>query len=290
MPPSEKFIANVLKRLSQRFLDAFSSRESKQMAKELIKKYTSYTDHDFIVNKGLYLSLLTIQKLESDQERIMNGEPFQYVIGSTFFYNAEFKIDKRALIPRPETEELVDFIIRLLKREGLEYAKVIDIGTGSGCIALSLKKELPESRVVGIDISAEAISLAKENAAALQLDVDFQCRDILTEELNQTFNIIVSNPPYIPIREKEQMENHVTRFEPNQALFVENDKPLQFYERITQIGTKLLKNGGYLAFEVHENLAKDVEKYVLLKGFTNTKIIQDLQGKDRMVIAQLVNS
>jgi release factor glutamine methyltransferase len=288
MLPNEKSITNVLKLLSQRFLDEFSPRESKQMAKELIKKHTSFSDHDFIVNGEQAMSLSIIQKIESDQERIMHLEPFQYVLGSTFFYDSEFKIDKRALIPRPETEELVDVVIGLINRERLEACQVLDVGTGSGCIALSIKKALPALSVVGVDNSAEAISLAEENAAALQLEVDFQCRDILTDELSGMFNLIVSNPPYIPILEKEQMENHVTHFEPNQALFVENDKPLLFYERIAHIGKDLLKNRGYLAFEVHENLAKDVEKYLLLKGYTNTKIIQDLQGKDRMVIAQIV--
>ena len=287
---NEKSIANLVKRLSQRFLDSFSRSESKQMAKELIKNYTSLTEHDFIVNSHQELSSSIIQKLGIDQERIMNGEPFQYVIGSTFFYNAEFKVDQRALIPRPETEELVDLIIGLLKRKRLDDAHVLDVGTGSGCIALSLKKEFPALNVVGIDNSTDAISLARENADKLQLKVDFQCLDVLSDELSGMFDLIVSNPPYIPIREKAQMEKHVTHFEPNQALFVENETPLLFYERITQIGKNLLKNRGYLAFEVHENLAKDVEKYVLLNGYVNTKIIKDLQGKERMVIAQLVIS
>ncbi len=288
---NNKPLFELLKSASDRLNDSFSTREKKSMIRELLMSYSSLTSQQIMLDRDLVVDNKVVEKIYKSISEINGGEPFQYALGKTFFFEHEFKVDARALIPRPETEELVHSIIELNKHDDLPEWNVLDVGTGTGCIALSLKLALPQLTVTGIDVSNDAIDLAKENAQLLNADVCFQVTDVLTlERLNDSFDLIVSNPPYIPEKEKSTMKSHVVDKEPELALFVENENPLLFYTKIADLGLSMLKNSGYLAFEVHEKLAEDVKNYLFLKGYKNISIRKDLQGKDRMVFAQYFNS
>jgi release factor glutamine methyltransferase len=200
----------------------------------------------------------------------------------------EYKVNENVLIPRPETEELVEWIV--------EYAsiinkplKIIDIGTGSGCIAISLKKSLPECSITGLDISSGALLVAKENAEKLNANIEWLQEDILmTASLPDTYDIIVSNPPYIPIRELADMQEQVKDFEPNIALFVLNEDPLQFYKAIARLAKQCLSTNGQLFFEIHYDQGKNMLALLDEMGY-HAELRQDMFGKNRMVRASLKN-
>jgi release factor glutamine methyltransferase len=200
----------------------------------------------------------------------------------------EYKVNENVLIPRPETEELVEWIV--------EYAsiinkplKIIDIGTGSGCIAISLKKSLPECSITGLDISSGALLVAKENAEKLNANIEWLQEDILmTASLPDTYDIIVSNPPYIPIRELADMQEQVKDFEPNIALFVLNEDPLQFYKAIARLAKQCLSTNGQLFFEIHYDQGKNILALLDEMGY-HAELRQDMYGKNRMVRASLKN-
>lgn len=212
--------------------------------------------------------------------RLVNLEPYQYVFGRAYFYDFELNVSGDVLIPRPETEELVNLIVTDFK--GLS-PKVIDIGTGSGCIALALAKLLPKASVTALDVSPKALKVAKKNAKELSLDIRFEELDILSESLSEKYDVIVSNPPYIPLSEKSLMEENVLAHEPHLALFVENENPLIFYKAITLQATRALKSCGSLYFECNEFTADDVKKLLIEEGYENVEIKLDMQGKKRIV-------
>lgn len=208
--------------------------------------------------------------------------PIQYIIGETGFYGLQFKVDKNVLIPRPETEELVDWIIQNHKNKN--NLKILDIGSGSGCIAVSLAKSLPHAEVSAIDISAEALNVAKNNAALNQVNVNFLKADILTiSKLPGTFDIIVSNPPYVRELEKTQMQQNVLSNEPHIALFVENGNPLLFYDKIAELAKTHLTKNGILYFEINQYLGSKTVDLLKTKGFINIELKKDIYGVDRMV-------
>ena len=286
-----KPLFELLKGATDQLDNSFSTREKKSMIRELVMSYSSLTSQQIMLDRDIVIDGDIVDKLYLSIDKINRGEPFQYVLGKTFFFEHEFNVDSRALIPRPETEELVHSIVQLNKDQGNPNWDVLDIGTGTGCIVLSLKLALPQISVTGIDVSNDAINLAKENAKLLNADARLLVKDVLTlDKFDDSYDLIVSNPPYIPEREKSLMKSHVVGKEPDLALFVEDENPLVFYTKIADLGIGMLKNRGYLAFEVHENLAEDVKNYLFLKGYKNISIRKDLQGKDRMVFAQFVNS
>ena len=208
--------------------------------------------------------------------------PIQYIIGETEFYGLLFKVDKNVLIPRPETEELVDWIIQNHKNE--QNIKILDIGSGSGCIAISLAKNLPKAQVSAIDISAEALSVAKNNAALNKVNVNFLNADILKiQKLNADFDIIVSNPPYVRELEKDQMQQNVLANEPHIALFVKNENPLLFYDKIAELAKNHLTENGVLYFEINQYLGNETVELLKTKGFKNIEVKKDIYGVDRMV-------
>jgi release factor glutamine methyltransferase len=221
-------------------------------------------------------------------KQLQNGIPFQYVLGKVFFHSLELQIAPGALIPRPETEELVEWVIQENNEPDIS---ILDIGTGSGCIALALKHVLSSAYVKGIDVSPKAIEIALKNASIHELDVDFSIIDILDERAISSahqVNIIVSNPPYICEKEKKDMAAHVIEHEPSLALFVPDHDPLLFYRKITFFAKNQLSpfptgSGGKLYFEVHENYAKEVAELLESNGFNSIEIKKDLQGKQRMV-------
>ena len=214
-------------------------------------------------------------------------EPIQYILGEADFYGLKFKVNPSVLIPRAETEELVHLILSNHKN-GTEL-KVLDIGTGSGCIPISLKKNRAKWLVSACDVSSGALAVANANAVKNGVEVDFFLRDILDERLSfeaQYFDIIVSNPPYIPFEERALMPKNVLENEPHLALFVENDTPLIFYKRIADVANASLKVGGQLYFECNEFNAQKVAQVLQDKAFTAVEIHQDMQGKDRMIVGQ----
>ena len=239
--------------------------------------------------------------LQHDLELLKIGTPLQHVVGFTEFYGHRFKCDPNALIPRPETEELVDWLIshwstvnvkwsdKSARQPELDSAShILDIGTGTGCIPISIKKELPGVDVFGYDVSKGALNLAKQNAETLKTEVIFKQHDILAEALPpDTFDIIISNPPYIPWQEKSQMHTNVVAHDPELALFVPDDDPLLFYRVIAEKAKLGLKDKGLLFFEIHEDFGSKVMHLLSELGYTDLELRQDINGKDRMLKASL---
>ncbi|HCE55183.1 MAG TPA: peptide chain release factor N(5)-glutamine methyltransferase [Lutibacter sp.] len=220
--------------------------------------------------------------LENALLKLKNQIPVQYIVGETAFCGLLFKVDKNVLIPRPETEELVEWIFQNHKKN--ESIKILDIGTGSGCIAISLAKNLPNAEVFALDVSAEALDVAKKNAAMNAVKVDFIQADILTiEKLPDTFDVIVSNPPYVRESEKDLMQQNVLSNEPHIALFVENENPLLFYDKIAELAKNHLTENGVLYFEINQYLGMKTVDLLKSKGFKNIDLKKDIYGVDRMV-------
>jgi release factor glutamine methyltransferase len=224
--------------------------------------------------------------------QLKTGKPIQYILGETEFYGLPFKVNPSVLIPRPETEELVEWIISSVGSEQLAVGSILDIGTGSGCIAISLKKNLPQFHVSAIDISEDALKTARENAILNRVDVEFINADILSIEKPFAFHlspftskqsIIVSNPPYVTLHDKTQMHANVTDFEPHTALFVPEDNPLIFYKAIADFAVENLLPGGLLFFEINESYGSAVIDLLTEKGFKNVVLRKDIWGKDRLV-------
>ena len=218
--------------------------------------------------------------------RLKKQEPIQYILGTTEFYGLTFKVNEHTLIPRPETEELVDWVLSNLHDQD-SVLDILDIGTGSGCIAISLAKNIPTARVSGLDISEKALEVAQENAVKNQVLVSFCEKDILeTTALKNKYDVMVSNPPYVRQLEKKAMNANVLDYEPGVALFVPNEDPLLFYRKIAQLAMVSLQTRGWLYFEINEYLSKEMD--VLLKdiGFANIEIKKDFREVPRMIKCQ----
>ena len=227
------------------------------------------------------------QLLKSDIRKLAQGMPLQHVVGFREFHGHRLQTNHHALIPRPETEELVEWIIEsVFDSNSASILKLLDIGTGTGCIPISVDLAFDHVECIGADISKEALKLADTNAKRLGSGAHFQVLDVLTQDLEcGTFDIIVSNPPYIPERDKAEMHKNVLDFEPGLALFVSNEDPLIFYRAIAQKSALTLKKGGYLFFEIHEKYSDEVMKLLSDKGYEEIELRQDINGKDRMVKA-----
>ena len=222
------------------------------------------------------------KQIEKIVQRLKNFEPVQYVLGETEFYGLKIKVNPSVLIPRPETEELVNWIVET----GLPgNPKIADIGTGSGCIALALKKRMDNASVLAVDISEKAIQTAEINSNLNRLDVEFFQADILNWEKYEwdSFDLIVSNPPYVREMEKEKMQPNVLNFEPQMALFVPDNDPLIFYRKIASFAKKYLQKTGWLYFEINENLGKEMTLLIQNLGFRKTEVKKDINGKVRML-------
>jgi release factor glutamine methyltransferase len=224
--------------------------------------------------------------LQNILTRLQTGEPIQYILGHTEFHGLPFNVNPSVLIPRPETEELVEWILDTEDNLPFIIDNILDIGTGSGCIAISLKKELPGVAVTAIDISPTALQTAQENAALNHVQVNFIQADILnptTEIENLQFDIIVSNPPYVTLQDKTQMHRNVTDFEPHSALFVPENDPLVFYKAIADFALKTLRPEGVLFFEINESLGNETMEMLKSKGFKNIEMRKDMSGRDRII-------
>lgn len=234
-----------------------------------------------------------IQQVKFDEylqvlHRLKTGEPLQYVIGDTVFYGLTFKVSSAVLIPRPETEELVDWIIQRCTSDQFTppgNGSILDIGTGSGCIAISLKKHLPNFSVSAIDVSKSALAVARGNALLNDAEVNFIHADILDYKSTEKYDVIVSNPPYITRQEQQAMHKNVLENEPHLALFVSDERPLIFYEAIAEFALGNLNENGLLCFEINEHLGKQTVEMLVDKSFVNITLRKDMQGKDRMILA-----
>ena len=243
----------------------------------------SYADQ--VLYKDKLLDEACRKSIEKIVSRLKKHEPIQYVMGETEFYGLRLKVNPAVLIPRPETEELVNLI---LAQNIKPDARIIDVGTGSGCIALALKSVLNEAEVYGLDISEKALGTAAENAKFNRLDVTFLLRDILDWKCQTwpTFDVIVSNPPYVRNSEKQMMEQNVLAFEPGNALFVNDDDPLVFYQAIAELAQKYLNKSGWLFFEVNEYLGNEMVQLLKFLKFRGIELIKDINRRDRMIVCR----
>ncbi len=243
--------------------------------------------HNYHLLKEYLLDQTAEQQLLAYLSELKQAKPIQYILGYTSFYQLNFKLDSSVLIPRPETEELVHWLISSFNDKKSKI-NILDVGTGSGCIAISLKSQLANAEVLGLDIAADSIELAKYNARLNQLEVSFCQDDALnwSEDIkSQFFDVIVSNPPYIQEAEQAKMQPTVLQFEPHRALFVADEDPLCFYHSIADFATTNLKNGGALFFEINQLFGDEIVTMLNNKGFIEVELRKDLNNNDRMVRA-----
>jgi release factor glutamine methyltransferase len=239
--------------------------------------------HEIMLNPDRKISESEILKGHFAIKEVLKGVPVQYVVGEVPFYNVQLMVDENVLIPRPETEELIG---KLLERFHQTNTSVLDIGTGSGCIAIALAKQNPSWTVSAVDISEKALQVARRNAVKNNVQIQFAQFDILKDAVGEErYDCIVSNPPYIPISEKQAMDPSVWKYEPNEALFTPDDDPLLFYKSIFSLAQQQVNANGWVALETHFLYSNDVEEIWKSNGQWETSIEKDLQGKDRFVFA-----
>lgn len=237
---------------------------------------------DLFVGKEIELTPEKEQQLANIISRVNHDEPIQYILGEAWFLDRKFYVDSSVLIPRPETEELVKLILEEYKDR--DNFTLLDIGTGSGCIPISIKLESPNATVYASDISEDALRVAKQNAGSLQADVSFIHHDILTAEIPfEALDVIVSNPPYVLENESESLRENVIKYEPHLALFTPDEDPLKFYKVIAHKGFGALKSGGKIFVEINQQFGKEVANLFSEIGFVNVDVRKDLFGKDRIV-------
>lgn len=239
---------------------------------------------DYYLGKDIVLSSKKEQELEDILQRLSRFEPLQYIEGRTLFLGREFWVAPGVLIPRPETEELVELMLKEIPAD----ARILDVGTGSGCIAISLAKELPDALVTAWDVSPEALSVARVNVRKLQANVRFVECDVLACQVDKAglYDVIVSNPPYVTEAEKADMEPNVLQWEPSLALFVPDDDPLRFYRRIAVLGRDMLADGGRLYFEINRAYGREMVEMLRAMGYVGVRVEKDLSQNDRFVIAE----
>lgn len=256
----------------------YDKGEAQRLVKWLLEDYYHISTTDLILGKTIEIT--TTDPLERAIQRLNTGEPIQHILGYAWFQELKFKVNREVLVPRQETEELVVLIIR--EHRGF-VGKILDIGTGSGIIPICLKKAFTASKVYGLDVSPSALAVAKENARIHQTEIDWLELDILSYSPDQKFDIIVSNPPYVLASDKREMHPNVLNHDPGLALFVPDENPLLFYNRICHLSEQLLNLNGTLYFEIHEKFGEEVKELMQKSGLENVRIHSDLNGKDRIV-------
>lgn len=278
---------NSLKAISEWFVksikEVYDDREAVSITRLVIQEIFGLDRSEQIMQENMRLSESDILKLVRIKERLLKNEPVQYILGKAHFRGMDLMVDSSVLIPRPETEELVDSI---LKSEDRKHLKVLDIGTGSGCIALALKKKSYSWDVHAWDISEEAVAIARKNSEQLAIPIELDKQDALHPPKDLKWDIIVSNPPYIARNEAGSMLDNVLEFEPELALFVADEEPLVFYRAIIEYAVESLNPGGSLWFEVHEDRAQDVIGLIDGEHWSSAEVIFDLQQKERIVHAR----
>lgn len=247
---------------------------------------------DFVLQKNNAVDYQNIDRIKKVIQRLRNEEPIQYIFGSTEFYGLLFNVSTDTLIPRPETEELVEWIIETVKQDeylsSLSELRILDIGTGTGCIAITLTKLIPSANTTAVDISKNALTVAESNSALNEVNVHFVISNVLElSSLENEFDIIVSNPPYVRNSEKIEIKNNVLKYEPDTALFVEDDDPLLFYRKIGKLSLESLNPNGYLFFEINQYLGKEMVDLLSDLGYQHIELRKDVFGNDRMTRCQL---
>jgi len=284
---SDLSIKNIQNLFKEELKDIYPQREIENITSILLEHLLNYSKIEIHLNKNEKIEQNILIKIEKALFELKKAVPIQYIIGETEFYDLKFKVNQHTLIPRQETEELVHAIIGENRQKS---PKILDIGTGSGCIPIVLANSISKAKVCSVDVSAEAIAIAQENAKDNHLKIEFYHRDFLKWEdfsWDKDWDIIVSNPPYVKESEKELMSKNVLDYEPHTALFVEDSDALIFYRRIAEFAIIHLKKGGKLYFEINEALGQEMIDLLEKIGFSAIRLMKDLNGRDRMVSAQL---
>ncbi|MCU4188658.1 peptide chain release factor N(5)-glutamine methyltransferase [Flavobacterium sp. HXWNR29] len=280
----------LLKQYKAHFFNSLKNIQDEQEIKSFFFILTEYLHNlkrvDVALNPDFEISDAAIEKWNAILVDLQQEKPIQYITGEAWFYGLRFEVNENTLIPRPETEELVEFILKETSNFQLPASSlnILDIGTGTGCIPISLKVNLPQANVSAIDISEKALEVAKRNAELNKVEINFIEANILeVEDLNQHFDIIVSNPPYIRNLEKQEIKKNVLDYEPHLALFVEDTDALLFYRKIAQLALKNLSPNGLLFFEINQYLGKETVELLENLGFKNIELKKDIYGNDRMI-------
>ncbi|OQX99018.1 MAG: protein-(glutamine-N5) methyltransferase, release factor-specific [Bacteroidetes bacterium 4572_117] len=279
-------INSIIKTFKSELRHIYPNNEIQAFIEILLAYYTGLSKTDLIIKTDETVDSAVCQQIESSIVRLKNMEPVQYIIGETEFYDLKIKVNPAVLIPRPETEELVHWLINNHKKD--KKTRVLDIGTGSGCIPLALKNNLPDAEIFALDVSKKALEIAKKNAKINKLDISFVQLDILNAKNNNNlgmFDIIVSNPPYVRGQEKTLMHKNVLDNEPHLALFVKNNEALVFYEAIIGFAKHHMHKKGCLYFEINEAYGKQMIELFEKNNYKNIELKQDINGKDRMIRA-----
>lgn len=274
----------------EKLLPLYDVLEAESFFYMILEDFHQMKRIDLALNPTFVFSEEEVAKWNSVLEKLEKEIPIQYILGNAHFYGLEFEVNENTLIPRPETEELVEWIIKNnSKIEGFKDLKILDIGTGSGCIAISLAKNLPDAKVFAIDVSEKALETAKRNALKNDANVTFLFKNILeTEDLEQQFDIIVSNPPYVRNLEKEEIKKNVLDYEPHLALFVEDNDALIFYRKISELAQKNLTENGQLYFEINQYLGTEMIYLLEAKNFATIELRKDIYENDRMIFGRKV--
>ena len=261
----------------------------------ILEEYLNFKRIDVVLKSNFEISHEDLTLLKSSTKLLEQEVPIQYILGKTEFYGFPFILNEHVLIPRPETEELVTSVLNKISKleplhpfEKEKKLKILDIGTGSGCIPISLKRSLPFAEITAIDIANEALIIAQKNASLNKVNINFIQQNILkTTGLDDIYDIIISNPPYVRVSEKIEIKNNVLKNEPHLALFVEDNNPLIFYSKIAELAKSHLTKNGTLFFEINQYLGKETVELIKLKGFNKIQLKKDIFGHDRIIIASL---
>jgi release factor glutamine methyltransferase len=278
----------LLKEYRQDFIEKltpiYDAGEAESFFYMALEELQGWKRIDLALNPEAGITATDLLKWNNFLEQLKKHRPIQYILGKAHFYGMEFKVNENTLIPRPETEELVDWIVKENVSSGA--IRILDIGTGSGCIAISLAKNLPNAEVHAIDVSEGALAIAQSNAQSNDAAIQFFKQDILVANMLPTaYDIIVSNPPYVRNLEKEEINKNVLEHEPHLALFVEDDDALLFYRKIAGLAKSFLKPNGNLFFEINQYLGNETKSILESKGFKNVELRKDIYGNDRMIKA-----
>ncbi len=284
-------VGKIIKIFRKELISIYPLHEINSFIYLILENELHFSKIDIIMKEAFQLSDNQTINLLNILQRLKNSEPLQYILGKAFFYGLDFIVSSKVLIPRPETEELVDIVIK--RNQNRKNLDILDIGTGSGCIAVSLGLKLKFANIFAYDISKSALKIAKKNAEKHNVRITTELKDILHEQnciSDQKFDIIVSNPPYVTEKEAVLMDKNVLDYEPHIALFVEDSKALIFYEAICNYAKLNLKSGGLLYFEINEAYGNELVDLLHSFGFQDIELHKDINYKDRMVCAGLVKN
>jgi release factor glutamine methyltransferase len=285
-------VSSILKAFHEELSKDYDGNEIRQFLYLLFDEWKGWNKARVHLNHEELLSEADVARFCWALEELKKHRPVQYIVGRTYFHGLELVVTPAVLIPRPETEELVDIIIRENTRRKHEEFSILDIGTGSGCIAVSLKKNFPHTAVSALDNSPVALQLAGKNAARNGCDIRFVLHDIFQkaeQSLFPEYDIIISNPPYVMESEKKEMHKNVLDYEPHDALFVPDDDPLVFYKTISDFSCNHLSPNGLLYMEINEQFGKDIKNLLVTKKFDRVEVMKDINGRDRFIRAEANN-